>query len=241
MTMESGAEVSTAAIFQLAALSGNNGYRHYDMLGPDGHGLFVHNWTGNSTAGTTGVEGIAYTPATTGSQRISISRGNTDIVLMSTNGGRFTYPSTLGVTGASKGYFDSNGTWVNQGAVGYAGTSITLAAGQTVSLTRPNTGAVAGIRRQAEFATVGGGATVESSSLGFASNGYVNLPTTGGQVSFANVDGLTGGTPSLVIRFANGCTAARTVSVTLNGGANDSVRIRSTGPDRLSIGEVEMR
>jgi hypothetical protein len=310
MIMESGAEVSTAAIFQMAALSGNNGYRHYDMLGPDGHGLydrsgstgfvqhgayvndvrtlnklidsdiqdialksngyglFVHNWAGNSTAATTGVEGIAYTPASTTSQGISISRSNTEIVLMSTGGGTFTYPSTLGVNGASQGYFDGNNTWVNQGAVAYGSTSITLAAGQTVRLTRPNTGAVTGIRRQAEFATIGGGATVESSSLGFAGNGYVNLPTTGGYVTFANVDGLTGGTRTLVIRYANGGTAPRTVSVTVDGvagnvtfpvtgswndyrqmtlttslssGTTNTVRIQSTGQDGPNVDEIETR
>ena len=310
MIMESGAEVSTAAIFQLAALSGNNGYRHYDMLGPDGHGLydrsgatgfvqhgayvndvrtinklinsdiqdialksqgyglFVHNWAGNSTAATTGVEGIAYTPASTTSQGISISRSNTEIVLMSTKGGTFTYPSTLGINGASQGYFDSNNAWVNQGTVAYTSTSITLAAGQTVRLTRPNTGAVAGVRRQAEFATIGGGATVESSALGFAGNGYVNLPTTGGYVSFASVDGLAGGTRSLVIRYANGGTASRTVSVTVNGvasnvafpvtgswnnyrqlvistpltgGTTNTVRIQSTGQDGPNVDEIETR
>jgi hypothetical protein len=310
MIMESGAEVSTAAIFQLAALSGNNGYRHYDMLGPDGHGLydrsgstgfvqhgayvndvrtlnklinsdirdialksngyglFVHNWAGNSATATAGVEGIAYTPATTDSQGISISRSNTEIVLMSTKGGTFTYPSTLGVTGASQGYVDADNAWVNQGAVGYTSTSITLGAGQTVRLTRPDTGAVPGIRRQAEFATVGGGATIESSSLGFAGNGYVNLPTTGGYVSFANVDGLAGGTRTLVIRFANGGTAARTVSVTINGvaanvtfpvtgswtnyqqmtmstplasGTSNSVRIQSTGQDGPNVDEIATR
>lgn len=310
MIMESGAEVSTAAIFQMAALSGNNGYRHYDMLGPDGHGLydrsgstgfvqhgayvddvrtlnklinsdiqdialksngyglFVHNWAGNSTAATTGVEGIAYTPASTTSQGISISRSNTEIVLMSTKGGTFTYPSTLGVNGASQGYFDSNNTWVNQGTVAYGSTSITLAAGQTVRLTRPNTGAVTGIRRQAEFATIGGGATVESSSLGFAGNGYVNLPTSGGYVSFANVDGLGGGTRTLLIRFANGGTSPRSATLTINGvartitflvtgawttyqqlaistslnsGAVNTVRIDSTGQDGGNIDEIEVR
>lgn len=125
-----------------------------------------------------------------------------------------------------------------------------------------DTGAVAGIRRQAEFATIGGGATVESSSLGFAGNGYVNLPTTGGYVTFANVDGLTGGTRSLVIRYANGGTAPRTVSVTQNGvasnvtfpvtgswndyrqmalttslssGTTNTVKIQSTGQDGVPV------
>ncbi len=41
MIMESGAEVSDAAIYQMAALSGNTGYIHYDFLGPDGHGLYA--------------------------------------------------------------------------------------------------------------------------------------------------------------------------------------------------------
>ena len=310
MIMESGAEVASAALFQLAALSGNNAYDHYDMLGPDGHGLydrsgatgfvengsyvadvrtvnklinsdiqdlavkshgyglFVHNWAGNSTSATTGVEGIAYTPATTDSQGISISRSNTEIVLMSTKGGTFTYLSSLGVNGASKGYFDANNAWVNQGSVSYGSTSITLGAGQTVRLTRPNTGAVTGVRRQAEFTTYGGGAVSESGYLGFAGNGYVNLPSAGGYVSWANVDGLGGGTRTLSIRFANGGTTSRSATLTINGAARtitfpttgswttyqqlaistslnsgtaNTVRIDSTGQDAGNIDEIEVR
>ncbi|HEU5080593.1 MAG TPA: DUF4978 domain-containing protein [Opitutaceae bacterium] len=41
MIMESGADVSNAAQFQLAALSGNNAFSYYDLCGPDGHGLYV--------------------------------------------------------------------------------------------------------------------------------------------------------------------------------------------------------
>jgi len=40
MIMECEAEVSNAAQVQLAALSGNNAYDHYDMCGPDTHGLY---------------------------------------------------------------------------------------------------------------------------------------------------------------------------------------------------------
>lgn len=38
--MESGAEVPKAAVFQVAALAGNKGYEHYDLAGPDDHGLY---------------------------------------------------------------------------------------------------------------------------------------------------------------------------------------------------------
>jgi len=43
MIMECEAEVANAAQVQLAALSGNNAYDHYDMCGPDGHGLYDRN------------------------------------------------------------------------------------------------------------------------------------------------------------------------------------------------------
>lgn len=129
MIMECGSEVYKAAQLQLAALAGNNAYDHYDMIGPDGHGLydrngiagftphgpyiddvrlvnkilksdiadialnangyglFVHNWTGDSPAPSTGVDGINFMPGYPTSQGISIHRSNTEIILMTTRGG----------------------------------------------------------------------------------------------------------------------------------------------------------
>lgn len=179
MIMESGAEASRAAQFQLAALAGDNAYDHYDMCGPDGHGLydrsgatgfvphgnyikdvrvvnrllnsdisdiatkaqgvglFVHNWEGSSPLSTTGAEGISFTPASPTSQAISISRNHgTEIVLMNTMGGTFAYPSSLGITSASEGHFDTNNRWINEKSVSFTSTAITPPAGVTVRLTR---------------------------------------------------------------------------------------------------------
>ena len=98
-------------------------------------GFFVHNWAGDSTAATTGVRGISFTPDSSDSQGISIARSSTEIVLMNTLGGTFTYPASLKVSGASRGSFDANNVWVGQGDVTFSDTSITPPAGTTVRLT----------------------------------------------------------------------------------------------------------
>jgi len=103
-------------------------------------GFFVHNWMGDSTAATTGVRGVSFTPSEPGSQGISIARSSTEIVLMNTLGGTFTYPASLNVSGASRGAFDANNTWVAQGDVTFSDTSITPPAGTTVRLTVGATG-----------------------------------------------------------------------------------------------------
>ena len=142
---------------------------------------------------------------------------------MSTHGGTFTYPSSLKVKGAAKGYFDSNNVWVKQGNVPYTKTSITVPAGTTVRLTRANSGFIEGVRRQAEFANIGGGTLVESSVLGFAGNGYVNFPATGGYVEWPNVDGMAGGTRTIRFRYAlsGTSTQTRTMSLAINGVPRD--------------------
>jgi hypothetical protein len=98
-------------------------------------GFFVHNWMGDSTAATTGVRGVSFTPSAPNSQGISIARSNTEIVLMNTLGGTFNYPAALEVSGAGRGSFDANNTWVPQGDVTFSGTSITPPEGATVRLT----------------------------------------------------------------------------------------------------------
>jgi hypothetical protein len=50
-------------------------------------------------------------------------------------GGTFSYPASLQVSAAARGYFDANNTWVAQGDVSFSGTSITPPAGSTVRLT----------------------------------------------------------------------------------------------------------
>lgn len=98
-------------------------------------GFFVHNWAGTSGSATTGVRGVSFTPSSPDSQGISIARSVTEIVLMNTLGGTFTYPASLQVTAASRGAFDANNTWVPQGDVSFSSSSITPPVGSTVRLT----------------------------------------------------------------------------------------------------------
>lgn len=259
MIMECEAEVSNAARIQLAALSGNNAYDHYDMCGPDGHGLydrdknngftphgkyieevrvvnkllnsdivdvalnaqgyglFVHNWAGNSKQTTIGVEGVKFTPKDSTSQAISILRSNTEIVLMNTNGGVFTYPESLNIKSASVGYFDSNNRWVKQGDISYSNTSITPFSGTTVLLTSAGMEVTPKIKLQAEFASYGLGSFVESASLGFAGNGYINLNAKDGVIHWTKIDGRNGGNRTICFRYANGGSNTPSARLIING------------------------
>ena len=118
---------------------------------------------------------------------------------------------------------------------------------------------------QAENATLAGGAIVESINSGFHGTAYVNFPSTGGTLTFNNVDGNGGGTKALSIRYANGGTAARsgnivvngttssitfpttgsftawatlTVNITLNNAATNTIQFASTGSDLANIDEI---
>jgi O-glycosyl hydrolase len=111
---------------------------------------------------------------------------------------------------------------------------------------------------QAEDASVGGGATVDTNHSGYNGSGFVNFPTSGGFVEYQNVNGGTGGSRTLQFRFALGASSARTgqltvngnsqnitfqptgswdswsvqnVTVTLNSGSSNTIRLESTGQD----------
>jgi len=311
MIMESGANEPAAALKQVAALASNNGYSHYDMLGPDGHGLynlvgktdfvengpyvndvrlvnsifnsvtpdiatkvhgydlFVHNMLGDSIATTTGVEGVTYTPVDSADFALSISHSNTELVLVSKQGGKFTWPVSLGVTAIQTGYFDSNNQWIKESDLPFSKTTpeLTATPGKTILLTHGENYAVQGVRYQAEFAKFGGGTLIESNYLGFSGNGYANLPANNGYVEWSNVDGKNGGTRSIFIRHANGGSGKRSVNLIINGnsktivfpvtgswsayqklqlnvmlnpGANNTIRIQSTGQDSSNIDEIEI-
>jgi hypothetical protein len=143
-------------------------------------------------------------------------------------GGTFTYPASLGINGASKGYLERNNTWVNESSVPFTSTSISPAAGLTIRLTRPATGEkTPPIRRQAELAEFGGGAIVESSNLGFAGNGYLRFPGSG-YAQWSQVDGLTGGNGTLRLRYANGRTTTWAVHLLING-VTQNITLPPTG------------
>jgi len=185
-------------------------------LNANGYGLFVHNWSGNSLNSTVGVEGITFSPYHANSQAISIKRSNTEIVLMNTKGGVFTFPDSLGITGASYGFFDEDNQWVNQGDVQYTKTWITPPVGVTVRLTRTDTQERTGTRIQAEFVSFWGSTFIESTNMGFAGNGYINLNTKGGRIEYTNIDGNDGGSKTIRFRYANEGDTAQPVRVIIN-------------------------
>ncbi len=119
---------------------------------------------------------------------------------------------------------------------------------------------------QAETAVVGGGAAPESTNGGFTGSGYVNFPPSGGFLEFRNVDGATGGTRTLRFRVALGVAASRTgrlvvngagqnitfnptgswtswvnvdVSVGLNPGTTNTVRLESNGQDLANVDQLQ--
>jgi lysophospholipase L1-like esterase len=118
---------------------------------------------------------------------------------------------------------------------------------------------------QAENATAAGGVAIESNNAGYNGTGFANFPTSGGTLTFNNVDGNGGGTKSLAIRYALGTTASRTgnlvvngvttavtfsstgsfttwstlnVNITLNNNATNTIQFSSTGADLGNIDEI---
>ena len=201
-------------------------------LKANGYGLFVHNWKGYSPYTTTSTEGIAFTPDYPTSQGISIMRSNTEIVLMSSRGGLFTLPDSFGVNAASKGYFDKDNKWVNQGEIPISRNSLFVEPGTTVRLTRPDTdGAIPKKILQAEFALVGGAAKLESGNgnIGFAGNGYVKIPVSGAaSITWTNVNGFSGGSRTIKIRYSHTKSEPARISLFVNG-KGQSIFLQSTG------------
>ncbi len=104
-----------------------------------GKGLYVYNFTGSTTNNEIGLEDISYKPASMRSQGVAIRHSDTEIVLLSTEGGTFTIPASVGMTLAEKGYYDENNEWVSEGSFRYIGSRVTLTAGLAVRIvTEPN-------------------------------------------------------------------------------------------------------
>ncbi len=99
-----------------------------------GKGLYVYNFAGNSTNSETGLEGISFKPSSKRSQAIAVRHSDTEIVLLSTEGGTFTIPSSLGMSSAEKGYYDEDNQWVSEGDFRYIGSKIALSAGLAVRI-----------------------------------------------------------------------------------------------------------
>lgn len=103
-------------------------------LKANGKGLYVFNYAGNSTNPEVGLDGISFTPATERSQAVSIRHSPSEIVLLVTENGTFNIPSALRVVSASKGYFDKDNKWVNQGEVAIKDAKIIMPATSAVLL-----------------------------------------------------------------------------------------------------------
>jgi lysophospholipase L1-like esterase len=74
-----------------------------------------------------------------------------------------------------------------------------------------------GSNYEAESGVLAGGVTIDTNNTGFHGTGFANFPTSGGTLTFNNVDGNGGGTKSLGIRYALGGSTSRTGSLTVNG------------------------
>ncbi len=120
------------------------------------------------------------------------------------------------------------------------------------------------ITYQAEEANMGGGTTVDANHSGYNGSGFVNFPGSGGYVEYQNVDGGSGGSRTLVFRFALGASArtgslivngnsqnitfqstgawdswsTMNVTVNLNSGTGNTIRVESTGQDLANLDEM---
>jgi rhamnogalacturonan endolyase len=118
-----------------------------------------------------------------------------------------------------------------------------------------------------ENAFFGNGTVFENTNGGFNGMGYVNFPATGGFLEFSGVEGGSGGSRTLLFRYALGVTTSRSgrlivngvsqnitfnptgawttwvnlqVIVNLNSGATNTVRLESTGQDLGNIDELQL-
>jgi len=81
----------------------------------------------------------------------------------------------------------------------------------------------------AEAAALSGSGTVRARGYGgWQGKGYVDFPTSGGMLTLSGVNGKTGGTHTLRIRFANGAATARTGQLVVNG-AVSAISFAPTG------------
>jgi hypothetical protein len=206
-------------------------------LNAQGEGLFVHNWDINTEAPTTGgTLGITYTPSTafgwgSDNEGISIDRSSTQVVLMSLGGGTFSYPSSLDVTAASTGSFNSSNVWVSTGNVAFTSTSVAMTPYEVVLLTRGSCTPTA----ITPYISINGGSTwtEESSATVGSTTTAVDLgpqPVSGGSWSWTGPNGYTStsrqingipftvGTESYLATYTNtsGCKSTQTFTITVN-------------------------
>gem|GEM_PF-520924 len=74
-----------------------------------------------------------------------------------------------------------------------------------------------GTNYEAEKAVLSGGSVTSSSGAAFSGTGFVNLPVSGGTLTFNNVAGNGGGTKNIGIRYSLGVAGSRTCNLIVNG------------------------
>lgn len=117
------------------------------------------------------------------------------------------------------------GVRLNAGANTVRLTSSTASGGPNLDHLEVQTTPVASVDYQAEDATIGQG-VVESNHAGFTGSGFVNGDNViGAYVQFA----VTGPATTLVVRYANGTTADRPMTLSLDGVAAGSLSFPPTG------------
>lgn len=208
-----------------------------------GYGLFVHNWEGVNSAASTSNSGITYVPAYPTSQGISIQRSDTEVVLMSTGGGRFTLPKSIQVKNASYGYFDKKNQWVKQGDISLGrqqlfdsapdkNSSISMEAGSTVLLICNSAPMLRPYQTvQAEFASFSSDVTAEYDikNIGFAGNGYAKLPShEGAYIIWKQLEAKEDGEHTLRIRYSLEDKRPASHVLTVNG-KSYKIKLQPTG------------
>ena len=199
------------------------------------YGLFVHNWQGSHSETTMAPYGISFSPSYPTSQGISIRRNGTQTVLMSTRGGAFSMPSQMVVKSASSGRFDKSGEWVESEKVP-GSDNFFVRPGETVLITHDRLTDADEPKAvyQAETALVENGAQVkyDVSAIGFAGNGFVQMPSEeGASITFCNVDGFEGGTRTLKIRYSLEGDRPAQIIVRVNGNCHHVTLVPTGAPD----------
>lgn len=78
-------------------------------------------------------------------------------------------------------------------------------------------GVASGATYPGENAVIAGGVLIDTNHLGFRGTGFLNFPVNGGTAQFNAVNGGSGGTKTISIRYSNGGKTARTGNLVVNG------------------------
>ncbi|HZM75985.1 MAG TPA: carbohydrate-binding protein [Candidatus Limnocylindrales bacterium] len=201
-------------------------------------GVVESNWTGFTGTGFVNMDNIvgSYVQWTVNAP----TAGMATLTFRYANGTTATRPMDISVNGAlvaDELGFIPTPAWddwdtrtvtnvrLNAGANTVRATSTTSAGGPNLDHLEVQVTGPAPVDYQAENATISQG-VVESNHTGFTGTGFVNVDNiVGSYVQFA----VTGPATSVAIRFANGTTTGRPMTLSVDGGAGSNVDFPSTG------------